>query len=145
LGTAAEDIDYRHARGLDKALYQRLLAGLWLSEKQNVLLTGPLEIRAIEVTDNATGDRRMLPCLLNQIAQDESIASVSGNGAYDTKLCHEAIAQRGAEVIIPTRKNAKPWKDQRRCLSAQLHSRHYSPTRSQNMEEVNRLLSTQSG
>ena len=39
--TAAEDTDYRHARGLDKALYQRLLAGLWLSEKQNVLLTGP--------------------------------------------------------------------------------------------------------
>jgi hypothetical protein len=39
--TAAEDTDYRHARGLDKALYQRLLAGLWLQEKQNVLLTGP--------------------------------------------------------------------------------------------------------
>ncbi|WP_308410572.1 ATP-binding protein [Janthinobacterium sp. ROICE36] len=35
---------YRHARGLNKALYQRLLAGLWLSEKQNVLLTGPTGI-----------------------------------------------------------------------------------------------------
>lgn len=39
--TAAEDTDYRHARGLDKALYQRLLAGQWLTEKQNVILTGP--------------------------------------------------------------------------------------------------------
>lgn len=39
--TTAEDTDYRHARGLDKALYQRLLTGRWLSEKQNVLLTGP--------------------------------------------------------------------------------------------------------
>lgn len=39
--TAAEDTDYRHAHGLDKALYQRVLAGLWLQEKQNVLLTGP--------------------------------------------------------------------------------------------------------
>lgn len=39
--TAAEDTDYRHASGLDKALFQRLLAGLWLKEKQNVLLTGP--------------------------------------------------------------------------------------------------------
>ena len=37
--TAAEDTDYHRARGLDKALYQRLLAGLWLQEKQNVLLT----------------------------------------------------------------------------------------------------------
>jgi hypothetical protein len=51
-----------------------------------------LEIRAIEVTDNATGDAPMLSCLLNQISEDESIASVSGDGAYDTKLCHEAVA-----------------------------------------------------
>ncbi len=38
---AAEDIDFRHARGLDKALFQRLLTGQWLSAHQNVLLTGP--------------------------------------------------------------------------------------------------------
>ena len=57
----------------------------------------------------------MLPCLLDQIPADEIIASVSvsGDGAYDTKGCHDAIAQRGAQAIIPTRKNAKPWKDQR--------------------------------
>lgn len=72
-----------------------------------------LEIRAIEVTDNATGDAPILPCLLDQIPAEEMIASVSGDGAYDTKGCHEAIAQRGAQAIIPTRKNAKPWKDQR--------------------------------
>ena len=39
--TAAEDTDYRSVRGLDKTLYQRLLLGQWLREKQNVLLTGP--------------------------------------------------------------------------------------------------------
>jgi Transposase DDE domain len=70
-----------------------------------------LEIRAIEVTDNATGDAPMLPHLLEQISVDEPIASVSGDGAYDTKGCHEAIARRGAQAVIPTRKNAKPWKD----------------------------------
>ena len=72
-----------------------------------------LEIRAIEVTDNGTGDAPMLPCLLDQIAADEPIASVSGDGAYDTKDCHEAIARRGAAAVIPTRRNAKPWKDRR--------------------------------
>jgi len=72
-----------------------------------------LEIRAIEVTDNATGDAPMLPCLLDQIDADERIASISGDGAYDTKDCHEAIARRGAQAIIPTRRNAKPWKDRR--------------------------------
>jgi len=70
-----------------------------------------LEIRAIEVTDNATGDAPMLPCLLDQIPADEIVSSVSGDSAYDTKGCHKAIAQLGAHAIIPTRKNAKPWKD----------------------------------
>jgi len=72
-----------------------------------------LEIRTIEVTDNATGDAPMLPCLLDQIPADEIVASISGDGAYDTKGCHEAIAKRGAQAILRTRKNAKPWKDQR--------------------------------
>ena len=69
-----------------------------------------LEIRAIEVTDNSVGDAPMLPELLAQIPPDEALASVSGDGAYDTKACHAAIAQRGAQAVIPPRKNGKPWK-----------------------------------
>jgi len=44
-----------------------------------------LEIRAIEVMDNTTGDAPILPCLLDQIGANEVIASVIGDGAYDTK------------------------------------------------------------
>lgn len=69
-----------------------------------------LEIRAMEVTDNSIGDAPMLPYLLGQVSTEEQIASVSGDGAYDTKGCHEAIALRQADAIIPIRKNAKPWK-----------------------------------
>ena len=72
-----------------------------------------LEIRAMEVTDNSIGDAPVLPALLDQIPADESIASVSGDGAYDIKDCYEAIALRAAHAIIPTRKNAKPWKANR--------------------------------
>jgi hypothetical protein len=72
-----------------------------------------LEIRAMEVTDNSVGDAPVLPALLSQIPADERIASVSGDGAYDTKDCHEAIALRAAHAIIPPRKNAKPWKANR--------------------------------
>ena len=53
----------------------------------------------------------MLPDLLNQIPRDERIGSVSGDGAYDTKKDHAAIAERDAEAIIPVRKNGKLWKD----------------------------------
>ena len=70
-----------------------------------------LEIRAIEVTSNRVGDAQVLPDLLNQIPQEERIDSVSGDGAYDTKRDHTAIAERNAETIIPVRKNGKPWKE----------------------------------
>ena len=72
-----------------------------------------LEIRAIEITDNAIGDAPMLPELLAQIPEDEPLHSVSADGAYDTKACHEAIASRHGAAIIPTRKNAKPWADEK--------------------------------
>jgi len=37
----AEDIDYRHPRGLDRALFRRLLASDWVRGHQNILITGP--------------------------------------------------------------------------------------------------------
>ncbi|QFU08841.1 Transposase DDE domain protein [Palleronia sp. THAF1] len=52
----------------------------------------------------------MLPELLNQIPPDQEIGSVTADGAYDTRKCHNAIADRGAAAVIPPRKNAKPWK-----------------------------------
>jgi hypothetical protein len=70
-----------------------------------------LEIRAIEVTDNSVGDAPMLPELLGQIPPGEAVVSVSWDGAYDTKACHAAIVQRGAQAVIPPRKNAKAWKE----------------------------------
>jgi hypothetical protein len=73
-----------------------------------------LEIRAMEVTDNSIGDAPVLPDLLNQIPLEEPVLEVSGDGAYDTKACHEAIALRQAQAVIPTRKNGKPWKTNRR-------------------------------
>jgi hypothetical protein len=44
-----------------------------------------LEIRAIEVASDAVGDAPMLPELLAQIVPSEPIASVSADGAYDTR------------------------------------------------------------
>ena len=82
-----------------------------------------LEVRAVEVTSSDVGDAPMLPELLSQIPPDQEIASVTADGAYDTRKCHDAIhfpatvclqtvrgAERGAAAVIPPRKNAKPWK-----------------------------------
>lgn len=36
-----EDVDFRHPRGLDRALFARLMAGDWVRAHQNVLICGP--------------------------------------------------------------------------------------------------------
>ena len=38
---AIEDLDYRHPRGLDKALMQSLIGGQWIRKHLNLLITGP--------------------------------------------------------------------------------------------------------
>ena len=69
-----------------------------------------LEIRAIEVTSSSIGDAPMLSDLLSQIPSDQELGSVTADGAYDTRKCHDAIAARDAHAVIPPRKNAKMWK-----------------------------------
>ena len=50
-----------------------------------------LEIRAAEFTTSDVGDAPMLPELLNQIPPDQEIASVTADGAFDTRKYHDAI------------------------------------------------------
>ena len=69
-----------------------------------------LEVCAVEVTSSSIRDAPMLPEFLDQIAPGQEIGSVTADGAYDTRKCHEAIAALDAYAVIPPRKNAKPWK-----------------------------------
>ena len=80
-----------------------------------------MEVRAVEVTDSPVGDAPMLPCLLSQIPEGETIASVAADGSYDGRACRDAIATRGIQAFgyslepvafvssLPPRRNAKPW------------------------------------
>lgn len=69
-----------------------------------------LEVRAVEITASHIGDAPVLPDLLGQIPPDEEIGCVTADGAYDTRKCQDAIAERGSHAVIPPRRNAKPWK-----------------------------------
>ena len=83
-----------------------------------------LEVRAVEITGSHSGDAPVLPDLLNQIPTNETISSVTADGAYDTRKCHDAIADHGAHAVrqgkgppdpfraflTPAPQNAKPWK-----------------------------------
>lgn len=65
------------------------------------------EIKAAEVTGNETADCEVLPGMLRQIPG--SIYQVSADGAYDRRICYEALKQRGIVAAIPPQKNAKIW------------------------------------
>ena len=57
-----------------------------------------MEIRAVEFTTNDVGDAPILPELLNQIPPDQEIACVTADGAYDTRKCHDAIAEQARNL-----------------------------------------------
>lgn len=69
------------------------------------------DVRAVEFTSSRQGDSPMLPDLLAQLPEHEEIGSVTADGAYDTRRCHGAIVERGAEARIPIRKNGRAWKE----------------------------------
>lgn len=63
-----------------------------------------------EVTGNDAADCEMLGPLLNQLPQEQSIDQVSADGAYDKRICYDALIQRGVpHITIPPQHNAKIW------------------------------------
>ena len=69
------------------------------------------DVRAVEFTSSRQGDSLLLPELLSQILEGEEIATVTADGAYDTRRCHAAVVERGADAVIPIRSNGRAWKE----------------------------------
>ncbi len=126
--TLAVQIPYRRADGplnllVDSTGIKFLGDGEWQARKHGgqsrrqwrevhlAMDTATSDIRAVEFTPSSDGDSPVLPELLNQIAENEEIGTVTGDGAYDTRRCHTAIIGRQATAIIPIRKNGRPWKE----------------------------------
>ena len=97
------------------------------------------DIRAVEFTPSREGDSPVLPDLLGQIPQDDEISTVTADGAYDTRRCHAAIAQRGATPIVPIRE-ARPALEGRRPGSPgpQRDAARHAPLRQGVLEAVDR-------
>ena len=101
-----------------------------------------LEIRAADFTISDIGDAPILPDLLGQIPEDEQIGSVTADGAYDTRKCHDAIAERcahavralsrtgGVRALTPTPQECEAVEDR--------HCRSHGPKRSPARREISR-------
>lgn len=126
--TLAVQIPYRRVDGplnllVDSTGIKFLGDGEWQARKHGVqgrrqwrkvhlaMDTATSDIRAGEFTPSSDGDSPVLPELLGQIPEDEEVGTVTADGAYDTRRCHNAIIDRQAIAIIPTRKNGRPWKE----------------------------------
>jgi hypothetical protein len=84
---------------------------------------------AAAATTNDLSDGHLLPELLEQI--DEDIAQVSGDGAYDTRDCYQAIEIRKARAAIPLRRGARIWQ----------HGNSHDPplARDENLRRIRRI------
>jgi len=84
------------------------------------------EIVAVELTGSRVHDSQPLPALLDQIPGP--IAQVSGDGAYDTRTCYEAVLQHGAmPTFVPrctarlgTAKEPPAWRAERNRILQQI-------------------------
>jgi DNA replication protein DnaC len=119
-----EDLDVRAARGLDRALFQKLASGQWIDRRQNVLIVGPTGVGkswlACALGHKACRDNRSVvyhrvPRLL------EALALARGDGRHGRLL--KAIS-RVQLLILDDWGLAQLTGDQRRDLLEIMDDRH---------------------
>ena len=94
-----EDVDYRAARGLDRSLFQRLIAGDWIDAPQNLIIEGPTGVGkswlACALGNKACRDNRSV--LYQRVPKlFPDLALARGDGRY--ALLMRALA--GVQLLI---------------------------------------------
>lgn len=110
---SVEDVDYRAARGLDRALFQKLSAGDWIDAHDNLVITGPSGVGkswlASALGQKACRDNRsVLYQRVPKLFDDLQLAR--GDGRYPRLL----RALGGVQVLILDDWGLEPLNDQAR-------------------------------
>lgn len=71
---------------------------------------GSREVRAAEMTGDRHGDGEIVPGLLAQLPKARRIGVISGHGTNNTRDLYEVSAAWEAALVVPPRRNGKPWK-----------------------------------
>ena len=124
-----EDVDYRTARGLDRALFQALAGGRWIEEAQNVIIEGPTGVGkswlACALGHKACRDNRsVLYQRIPRLFSDLTLGKDRGRWQNPRLQRHAGSADRdGGLLATHVRVGAR---HQRRCLFSEplADSRH---------------------
>ena len=86
---AVEDVDYRAARGLDRSLFQAMIAGRWIEDVQNLIIEGPAGVGkswlACALGQKACRDNRSV--LYQRVPRMlEALGLARGDGRYARML-----------------------------------------------------------
>ncbi len=119
-----EDIDYRHARGLDRSLIAELTSCQWIRKHLNILITGPTGVGktwiACALSQKACREGYTAQYLrLSRILQELTIAK--GDGSYAKTLA--SLAKMDV-LILDDWGLSKLTSEQRRDLLEILEDRH---------------------
>ena len=119
-----EDVDYKHARGLDKAMVRRLATCKWVDKHQNVILTGPTGVGKTYIAcaladqvcrEGMTAIYRRMPRLLHELLVARA------DGSYSKLLARFAKT----DVLVLDDWGIAPLSDQeRRDLLEVFEDRH---------------------
>ncbi|MCY3730217.1 MAG: IS21-like element helper ATPase IstB [Rhodospirillaceae bacterium] len=119
-----EDLDYRHPRGLDKALMTRLVTGQWIGKRLNLPITGPTGTGkswiACALGNKACRDGFTVKCHRLSRLFDE-LGHAHGDGRYPKVMKKLA---RTDVIILDDWGLAKPAAPRRRELLEILEDRH---------------------
>jgi hypothetical protein len=114
---SVEDVDYRAARGLDRALFQKLSEGEWMNGSSSTTIHAIVDARghpsAIEVTPGHLGDVRVATALISEVPPGGRLAA---DAAYDSEGLRRFLLECGTVPVIPnnpTRKRRHPFRGDR--------------------------------
>jgi DNA replication protein DnaC len=118
-----EDMDMKSARGLDKALFQKLIAGDWINRHQNLLIIGPTGVGkswiACALGHKACRDNRSV--LYQRLPRFDALALARGDGRHARLL--KSLA-RVELLILDDWGLASITAEQRRDLLEIMEDRH---------------------